>query len=224
MLAGGIFLKFAAGTALYYALTQLIQSWLTPRIPRSPDFDTAAAAENHPYNLLRYRLVLSSMFLLVFVFCGVTLVKISSAPGLVVPGVIFGLLFVFMEILYRSVELFGVNRVLIPRYLAENDPAVKTSLRVLIETFSTGVVALYFPLLLGHFSASVLFALALIGDGGLASLTAVALFLNALRLLLRTLAMHAGVRSLNPLNTRIYYPVVISTYTLLSLWLWSVSN
>jgi hypothetical protein len=214
--------KIAALCAFYYAAVQAAQWWLRSRIANLRKLDESIDVRNHPDNVLRMQLVLSSMFLMIIGFGGVALAIFAAAPALAVLGFVFSLLFLFIEICYRSIELFGVTRVLVPQYLGETDAASKAAKGAIIEVFNTSVIAVYFPLLVGIMAASILFGVATIDGGGLETLVGVVFFAHAIHALMRILEMHGGIKTLSSFNLRVYFPLAIGKYTLIGVWLWSL--
>lgn len=217
-----LFFKMAALCAFYYASAQAAQFWLRSRLARLRAAEPSLSTHNHPVNLLRMRLVLSSMFVVVITFAAVALAKVPTAPASSVLGFVFSLLFLFIEILYRSIELFGVNTVLIPAHLNEADPASKATKGALVDAFTTGVIAAYFPLLVSLLLASVFFGLATVNSGGLESVVGIVFFIHAAHVLMRILEMHGGLKQLSAFNLRVYFPLTIGKYALIGVWLWTL--
>jgi hypothetical protein len=200
MSSSSILLIVAALCAFAYAVVTLISGWLLRRVPEAETIDEIIAVSNKPADLAQNWVVLLSMFPGFIAYFGAADLVWRGSPPLAVLGFVFCTIFILTELLYRSVELFTVKRVWMPRYTQEGDATLKT----MIIGFYDVVGALYFVLLSGHLLGSALLGAGLLLVGGWAVIAAVALFINALRLLLRILEMHMGQRWLARFNNGIY--------------------
>jgi len=106
-------------------------------------------------------------------------------------------------------------------FVATADPVQRDALLGRFRLWDGAVGALYLPLLAAHALSSAAFAVAVCAGkpDRWDRILAIALGANALRGLLRTLQMHAGIAALGPLNATLYLPVTLLTYGMLSAWL-----
>jgi hypothetical protein len=220
MLVDPLFFTVASVCAMVYALVTPLNVWLLERIPRPHSFDDRVALRDNRWAIARRRLVLLSMFFVIVAFGGIAARVYAKSPALAVFGFCFGFLFVLTELLWRSLDLFAVQRVWMTQYAHETDVAAKTALRVLITSFHSGVGALYFVLQAGHTLASLLFGMAVWSGVLLDRVTSAVLFINALRLVLRLTEMHGNQKWLATFNHRVYAPVVTAVYAIIGVWLW----
>ncbi|NIM96059.1 MAG: hypothetical protein GTO18_20350 [Anaerolineales bacterium] len=220
MLIDPLFFTIASVCAIVYALITPLNIWLLERVPRVHSFDDRIALRDNRWAIARRWLVLLSMFFIIVAFGGIAARVYAKSPALAVFGFCSGFLFVLTELLWRSLDLFAVQRVWMAQYAHETDVATKTALRVLITSFHSGVESLYFVLMAGHTLASLLFGIAVWSGVLLDRVTSAALFVNALRLVLRLVEMHGNQRWLATFNRRVYAPAVTAIYAIIGVWLW----
>ena len=220
MLIDPLFITIASVCAIVYALITPLNWWLFRRTPRAHSFDAMIALRDNRWAVARRWVVLLSMFFVIVAFGGIAARMYAKAPALAVFGFCSGFLFVLTEMLWRSLDLFAVQRVWMAQYAHETDVAVTTALQVLINSFYSGVDALYFVLQVGHALASLLFGIAIWSGVLLDQAISAALFVNVLRLILRLLEMQGNQRWLATFNHRVYAPVVTVTYAIIGVWLW----
>jgi hypothetical protein len=211
----------AALCAFTYAGVTLISGWLLRRAPHVEKIEEVIAVSNKPTDLAQNWIVLLSMFPCLVAYFGAAALVWRVSPSLAALGFVFCVFFVLTELLYRSVELFAVKRVWMPRYTKEGDAALKA----LIAGFYDVVEALYFVLLAGHLLGSALLGIGLVVIiGGWPIIAGVALILNAARLLLRILQMHLGQRWLAGFNDGLYTPLVFLIFSAFGLGLLMASG
>jgi len=215
-----VLLIVAALCAFAYAGVALISGWLLRRAPQVETIEETIAVSNKPTDLAQNWIVLLSMFPCLIAYFGTVALLWRVSPSLAALGFIFCVFFVLTELLYRSVELFAVKLVWMPRYAREGDAALKT----MIAGFYDVVEALYFVLLAGHLLGSALLGIGLAVIGGWATIAGVALIVNAVRLLLRILQIHLGQHRLAGVNSRLYTPLVFLIFCTLGRGLLMVSG
>lgn len=215
-----LFLIISAACSLIYAIITVIAGWLRRRIPAVHTFAEMVEVANNPYEIALCWIVLLSIIFALVVYVGIARMAWQVSPPLAILGLLFCTLFVFTELLYRSVELFAVKRVWIRNY--QQKPS--ETLQMMIEGFDYIVEALYFVLLAGHCLGSALLGLALWPLGGWALLISFALFVNALRTLLRILEMHLGLRRLALFNRSLYMFMVVGIFLALAVGLIAESH
>jgi hypothetical protein len=209
MSTSSILLILAALCAFVYAGVTLISGWLRRRAPQVETIEEVIAVSNKPTDLAQNGIVLLSMFPCLIAYFGAAALVWTVSPPLAALGFVFCVFFVLTELLYRSVELFAVKRIWMPRFTKEGDAALKT----MIVGFYDVVEALYFVLLVGHLLGSAMLGIGLVVISGWATLAGVALIVNAARLLLRILQMHLGQRWLEDFNDRFYTPLVFLIFS-----------
>ena len=170
-------------------------------------------------NVLRLWLVFLSFFPMpLFVLAVVQRVK-DERRAIAIAGGVFFLIFIFVELLYRSVELLTVVGVWVPTLLAETDPTRRLLLETRITAFDQAVHALYYVLLGSQLLGSLLFAAAVRGRSRWELAVAVMFGVNAGRLLLRMLEGYAGITALQPVNAALYTPLVTTFFLIVAAWL-----
>jgi hypothetical protein len=149
----------------------------------------------------RATLVLFSIFLSLVVFAAIAMNRVNRSPGAVLLGLLGGVLFVAMEVWYRSIDLFLVSMQWAREYRDATSETVQQQLLARTTEWDRLVEALYFPLLLALLLAVASFALALAGDR-------------------RRWVRLAGLGWLEPFNAHAYLPCAIAGYGLTAIWLW----
>jgi hypothetical protein len=198
-----------------YLLAQIFQQYvfLTLPTPSNPVEEVARATTF--LDQTRSLLILSSFFGLIVSFTFICCQKLKSAPELATIALIFLILFCFLEISYRSIELFTVNRTWASQFINATDEFEKSRLLDKITTFNTIVRAVYFPLLLSQMVGSLfLLATTFAGAQGDKYLRA-SMAVNSLRLAARLGGGYLGVSWLEPFNNRLYFPSMSLVFALL---------
>jgi hypothetical protein len=206
-----VFLRLAASCSAAFVAAQLVQRGLGLWGPSASD---EILKRLLPTDQLRLALVGGTIGLLLVPYAATYLRTRAAAPGAALLGLVAGCGFVGFELAYRSVELVVVSRSWAVAYAAGGLSAERFRL------WDEIVRALYLPLLLLHAGSSAGFAAA-VGARGLRGdrWLMVALGANAVRAVLRSLQMHAGLDALAPFNTAIYLPVTVACYGGLAVWL-----
>ena len=188
-------------------------AWFGASAPADPV--AAAAWALRPAQLARRAAILVSMFGLAAAFTVICRQRARTHPGLGMTGLVFLLMFCFLEISYRSVELFTVQLGWGRELAAAGDPALRAGLLARVDAFSDVVDGIYFPLLLTQLvgSACLLFTVRMerAGDAYLGASMAV----NVFRLAGRIAGGHLGMTALNPFNSAWYFPLVTLMLVLL---------
>jgi len=141
-----------------------------------------AALRVNPLNVARLWLVFLSFFLLpLFVVAVAATVRDGRRP-LATAGAVFFLIFILVELLYRSVELIAVSGIWVPTLLPEADPVRRLVLESQVAAFDQTVHAWYFVLMGGQLMGSVSFAAAVFERSAWNVVVAGMFGLNAARL------------------------------------------
>jgi hypothetical protein len=216
-------LALGAAIAGFYVVAQLIQQVVVRfMLPDAPDVAAEIASRLLVPNRVRQAAVLASIFLVPLAYAALASARWRYAPGPVISGLLFGLLFVALECAYRSIDLFAVGA-WAAEFAATTDPMRRDAQLERFMLWDGVVISLYLPLLAAHALSSAAFAVAVASGGESGDrwdwLLAVVLGVNALRGILRMLQMHAGITALGPVNGALYLPVTLLTYGMLSAWL-----
>jgi hypothetical protein len=208
---------FAGLCVLAFLATQTFQQvalWLWIPEPRS--LREELVTYSLPVDQARAMLVLVGLILLIVPYCVVALRYSKAAPLASLLGLIFGTAFIGFETASRSLEYFLVGQHWSSQMLsgsATNDTVLERY--ALWKAMSPGWV---FPLRLSAIVSSCAFATAIQEQGFWRRLGQFAFALNALRLLGRFLATFAAQHWLDSFNNRLYFPVVLVTNAMLSVW------
>jgi hypothetical protein len=198
-----------------YLLAQIFQQYVFLTLPTPSNPAEAIARATTFLDQTRSLLILSSFFGLTVSFTFICCQKMKSAPKLATIALIFLILFCFLEITYRSIELFTVHRTWASQFINATDEFEKSRLLDKITTFNTIVRAVYFPLLLSQMVGSLfLFATTFGGAHGDRYLRA-SMAVNSLRLAARLGGGYLGVSWLEPFNNQLYFPSVTLVLALL---------
>ena len=214
-------LTLGALVAGFYVAAQLAQQVVFHFVlPDAPDAAAEIARRLLLSDRVRQGVVLASLFLVPIAYAALASARWRFAPGAVIVGLLFGLLFATLESAYRSIDLLTVGG-WAAEFVATTDPVQRDTLLGRFRLWDGAVGALYLPLLAAHALSSAAFAVAVCAGkpDRWDRILAIALGANALRGLLRTLQMHAGIAALGPLNATLYLPVTLLTYGMLSAWL-----
>jgi hypothetical protein len=172
-------------------------------------------------DLFRATLVLLSIFMSLVVFAAIAINRVKRAPGAVLLGLASGVVFVGLEVWYRSIDLFLVSLHWAREFRDANVETVKQQLLERTTEWERLVEALYFPLLVALLLTVASFALALAGDRRRwARLAALGWTLYGTSILLRILGGYVGLGWLEPFNIRAYLPCAAAGYGLSAIWLW----
>jgi hypothetical protein len=205
-----MFLRLAAACTAAFVAAQLVQRGLRIWGPRATD---EILERLLPTDQVRLALVGGTLGLLLVTYAATYLRTRAAAPAAALLGLVGGCGFVGFELAYRSIDLVVVSRSWAVAYAAGELSAER------FRIWDEMVRALYLPLLLLHAGSSAAFAAAVMRARAQDRWLVLALGANAVRAVLRSLQMHAGLDALGPLNTAIYLPVTVACYGGLAVWL-----
>lgn len=215
------FFWFAAMCAFLYLAAQIFQALLLNFWPPAAfGVDDVILARVLPSSHIRSLVVLLGFPAVMIAYTGVAISVFGRSSGAATLGLIFICLFVTLEMLYRSVDLFLVTQDWAAQYRDTTDPMMREVLSERIGTWGRAVRALYFPLLLGHALGSAFLARAVWDVDGWSRMMASVLALNAIRAMVRMLELHGGLESLSGLNAAMYMPVTLLVFGFMGIWLW----
>jgi hypothetical protein len=198
-----------------YLLAQIFQQYVFLTLPTPSNPVEAIARATTFLDQTRSLLILSSFFGLTVSFTFICRQKMKSAPKPATVALIFLILFCFLEITYRSIELFAVHQTWASQFVNATDEFEKGRLLDKITTFNTIVRAVYFPLLLSQMVGSLfLLATTFAGAQGDKYLRA-SMAVNSLRLAARLGGGYLGISWLEPFNNQLYFPSITLVLVLL---------
>ncbi len=203
---------------------QCFQNWVFHKLPEDAAGAAAMAVRASALDRMRAAAVLLSITLLFIILTATAFDRVRRAPGAALVGFAGTVLFTLFELGYRSVDLFYISIHTVSAYQAAELEPVKQALIARVTEWDSLVSAIYFPLVLGGFTANAAFALAMRHERGWAGRVGfIAFAVNALRLIPRLLSF-AGVSALEPLNELLYFPVLLINNPGLAFWLWDSSR
>jgi hypothetical protein len=177
-----------------------------------------------PIDLARGAGVFLAIVCMSFVFAATAFERLPRAPATALIGFANMTLFCCFEYGCRAIDMLFVSRNWAQEYQASHSEQVRALLVDRVAQWDAIVEAIYLPLVLTAAIGATCFALSLRGEAsGSARLGLVAWTLNAVRLGIRVLGF-AGVSSLEPLSSAIYFPLVAVIYALLATWLWRTAS
>jgi len=206
----------AAVVALAYIAVQAFQAYVFRAVgePATPAEGLVLGA--HPLHIVRSTAMLAAMFALVFLYGAICLLRAKDRPVLAGFTFLSFLLFGFLEIGLRSVELFWTQLELAPAYIHNPDPVVLGHAAV----FESVQHALYVPLGLSVLIGSVLGAWLFSTDRKIDRVIQLVFVLNALRSATRMLTVYVGWQLFpDAAYGAAYFPMVIAFYAPVAYWL-----
>jgi hypothetical protein len=206
--------------AFTYAIITVISSWLHSQTKEAfTTLENVIAMRDDPRVKARLWIVLLSFFFVLVAYAGVAVRVLARSPGLALAGFSFCLIFVIVELLWRSVDMFAVRRMWLPQLVEEKDEGKRAAVETLLMGFGACRVALYFVLMtscaLGTLSLGVGIWSGKIFD----IVVSIVLFVNALRLFSCVLEMHGGKKKLSIANEKMHTVAVPIIYLVIGLWL-----
>lgn len=214
------FFKAASIGAFVYAAAMLLQEILLTYAPYPTTLDAQMIMRVGTLDKFRGGAILLAFIFVILAFLGVTLTKISIKPARSITGFVFCLIFVIVELCYRAVEIFTVNRKWVVAYFNESNDAIKQALLNKVTTFEDVTTGLYFIIITTHFIGSTLYGCITWKSRGLEKVVSILFFLNSIRLFIRLIGEYGNNPFFNGISDYIYAPIVISLYGILGLWLW----
>jgi hypothetical protein len=217
----------AAGVCvLFFLLAQTFQEIAYWRwIPASQNAEQDLLTYLMPVDKIRAYLVMSSILSLLVAYVVVALRYYRIAPVLSVLGLIFGTAFVGFEVSAHSFEIFVIGQRWAQQFHASADAAERGLILGRFVAWTEAVRGWYFPQMLSHLLAALLFGLATMKDReSWRRLATLAFFLNALRLLGRLLSTYGGQTGLAGLNDKFYYPAVALINAMVAVWFFHLAR
>ncbi|WP_394839469.1 hypothetical protein LVJ94_21515 [Pendulispora rubella] len=211
-----------AACAFIYVLAAGVQQVILGHFPAHPSPAQALLIRCETIDLLRATLILLAILMGMVVFVAIAAHRVRSSPGAVLLGLPFAVLWVALELWYRSIDLFVVSLQWARAYRVATDDALEQQLLERTIQWDGIVTALYFPLLLVLLVAVICFAFALGTEPRWkVRVPALGWSLYGTTVLARILGGYAGLAWLEPFNDRAYFPAVILAYGTTAIWLWS---
>ena len=206
----------AAVVALAYIAVQVFQEYVFRAVGEPGTPAEALVFGHHPLHVARSTAMLAAMFALVFLYGVICLQRAKDRPVLAGFTFLAFLLFGFLEIGLRSVELFWTQLELAPAYARTPDPAILGQAAVFEAVQHALYVPLGFAVLLGSALGASLFATGRKID----RVIQIVFVLNALRNATRMLTVYAGWPLFpDAAYTAAYLPMVIAFYAPAAYWL-----
>jgi hypothetical protein len=206
----------AAVVALVYIAIQGFQEYVFRTIGEPASPAEALALGAHPLQIARSTAMLAAMFGLVFLYGVICVQRARERPVLAGFAFLAFLLFGFLEIGLRSVELIWTQIDLPAAYARAPDPAILAQ----VATFEAVQHALYVPLGLAVLIGSALGVWLFASGRRIDRIVQVVFAIHALRGLARMLTVYVGL-PLFPAAAydAAYFPLVIVFYAPVAYWL-----
>lgn len=206
----------AAVVAIVYIAIQGFQEYVFRTVGEAATPAESLALGAHPLQIARSLAMLAAMFGLIFLYGAICLQKARERPVLAGFTFLSFLLFGFLEIGLRSVELFWTQIALPAAYARAPDPAILDR----VAMFESVQQALYVPLGFAVLLGSVLGAWLFAGGRRLDRVIQAVFVFNALRNASRMLTVYAGL-PLFPAAAynAAYYAMVLVFYAPVAYWL-----
>lgn len=214
----------AAVIALVYIGIQGFQAYVFAQFPSPADPREELMQGFHPLHLIRSWLMLLAMFGLLFLY--LVICSLAAKVNRLWARFAFAgfFIFLFLEIVLRSIELFYTQQ-----YLPEQ--ALKSNAQMLpgiidkMHTFQNIQVSLYFPLIFSTLIAYVILFLLFAGGEKVNRLIRFVMAVNILRSLWRLLSDYANISWLQGnLYNRLYFTLVVILFGSTALWLLKVKE
>ena len=206
----------AAVVALVYIAIQAFQEYVFRAIGEPASPAEALALGAHPLQIARSVAMLAAMFGLIFLYGVMVVQRVRERPVLAGFAFLAFLLFGFLEIGLRSVELIWTQIDLPAAYARAPDPAILDQ----IATFGAVQHALYVPLGLSVLTGSVLGAWLFAGGRRIDRIAQAIFVFNALRTATRMLTVYVGLPLFpSAAYDAAYFPMVVAFYAPAAYWL-----
>ena len=206
----------AAAVALAYIAVQAFQTYVFRTVgePATPAEGLVFGA--HPLHIVRSTAMLAAMFALIFFYGAICLQRARDRPVLAGFTFLSFVLFGYLEIGLRSVELFWTQLELAPAYLHNPDPTILGRVRV----FESVQHALYVPLGLSVLIGSALGAWLFASGRKIDRVIQIVFVLNVARNATRMLTVYFGWQLFpDAAYSAAYFPMVIAFYAPAAYWL-----
>jgi len=205
--------------ALVYIGIQGFQAYVFAQFPSPATPKEELMQGFHPLHLTRSWLMLFAMFGLLFLYlviCSLAAKVNRFWAQLSFSGVF---IFLFLEIMLRSIELFYTQQYLPEQALKSNEQAL-IGIIDKMQTFQTMQASLYFPLIFSALIAYVILFFLFAGGEKVNRLIRFVMAVNILRSLWRLLSDYCKISWLQGnLYNRIYFAMVVILFGLTALWL-----
>jgi len=211
-----------AACAVIYVLAAAVQKVVHGHFPANPPPAQAILIRGQAIDVLRATLVLLAITLSMMVFVAIAIHRVRRSPGAVLLGLPFAVLWIALELWYRSLDLFVVSLQWARAYGAASDEALQRQLLERTIQWDDIVVALYFPLLIVLLVAVICFACALwTAPRRMVRASAFGWSIYGATVLSRILGGYAGLVCLEPFNEHAYFPAAVLAYGTTAIWLWN---
>jgi hypothetical protein len=209
----------AAVIALVYIGIQGFQEYVFAQFPSPATPKEELLQGFHPLHLTRSWLMLFAMFGLLFLYlviCSLA-AKVNRFWARFAFSGVF--IFLFLEIILRSIELFYTQQYLPKQALTSNEEAL-IGIIDKMQTFQTIQASLYFPLIFSALIAYVILFFLFAGGEKVNRLIRFVMAVNILRSFWRLLSDYGNVSWLQGnLYNRIYFAMVVLLFGLTAVWL-----
>ena len=209
----------AAVIALVYIGIQGFQAYVFAQFPSPSSPKEELLQGFHPLHLIRSWLMLFAMFGLLFLYlviCSLA-AKVNRFWARFAFSGVF--IFLFLEIMLRSIELFYTQQYLPKQALTSNEQAL-IGIIDKMQTFQTIQVSLYFPLIFSALIAYVILFFLFAGGEKVNRLIRFVMMVNILRSFWRLLSDYGNISWLQGnLYNRIYFALVVLLFGLTAWWL-----
>jgi hypothetical protein len=205
------FYRFAAFCAACYVVAQIIQEFAFHHgISDSPVGEQAILQRLMPLDQFRLTLLLLSFFPITVAFAAVALRQARIRPAASVLGFSFSLLFVIVEIINRSIDVFVISKQWAMQYQGTASVAAKQLIAERIQVWGESFTGYYFIIRIGLLLGCLCFAIATWDRRRRWNqFIAVVFAANAARSAGRLAEGFMGQAWLAPLNDAIYFPATV---------------
>jgi|SRR5688572_11255453 len=210
--------RIAATFCVAYILIQVFQRFVFMSVPQPKNFAEELVLGSMPIHIWRSTLLLLSFFALIYVYAVIVFHEFKKSVLLYTTAFIGLLIFCFLEIGIRSVELFYTQIQLPTEFVNAKDELVKNSILDKYAAFQSIKGALYFPLLFSQGISSAIIAYLFSTKQKENYLIKVAFGVNAVRIAGRLGGMFLHVKWLDSFSGTLYLPLVIIIFGLLVFW------
>jgi hypothetical protein len=214
----------AAVIAMVYIGIQGFQEYVFAHFPSPASPKEELLQGHHPLHLVRSWLMLLAMFGLLFLYMVICSLA-AKVNRFWARFAFLGLfIFLFLEIMLRSIELFYTQQYL-PALMLKNNEQVQAGIIDKMQTFQTIQMSLYFPLIFSTLIAYVLLFFLFAGGEKVNRIIRLVMAVNILRSLWRLLSDYANISWLQGnLYNRLYFPLVVFLFGLTAFWLFKVKE
>jgi hypothetical protein len=205
--------------AVISSVTTVVNTVL-PRLYSASGFDQQVALIYNPFYAARQWVLLAHPVFTLMAALGLLLVLWPRSPGRSAVAFLFGFVEKMTEFVLSTIIPFVVNGVWKEAYLTTADPAVKSLMRVRIQTFNEMLGGAYFLLWAAFIISTGLFAMAMWKADRFARITAMTMFATVVLTALMIAGRYAGQGAwVDPMLNVLYPPVLGGSRLLIGLWL-----